>query len=107
MLNFQCAIEKLAGRDSRKVQPNTYLEKLGDGQIGVRYHDTIVVRIHSDGRYTLNTGGWKTVSTRDRICEYSNARIEIQRGNWFISNGHGGTVPFENGMVIDASGHIL
>ena len=57
---------KLNGRNSRKVANNTYVEKLGDGLIGLRLHSTYVVKATLD-YVEIDSGGWHTPTTMDRI----------------------------------------
>ena len=56
----------LGTKSTRKVANNTYVERHGD-DIGIRLHATTVVTYHADGTVTLNSGGWRTVTTKDRI----------------------------------------
>jgi hypothetical protein len=53
----------------------------------IRYHNTDVVSIHEDNTYTLNSGGWYTPTTKDRINEYSPARIHQDKGLWYHKSG--------------------
>ncbi|MFM8758121.1 MAG: hypothetical protein ACKODS_01055, partial [Methylophilaceae bacterium] len=77
----------------RKVGNNTYGEILHDGSVGIFLHGTCVVRIHQDGDYTLNAGGWHTVTTKDRINQYSPYRVFQKNHEWFVRVGET-TVPF-------------
>jgi hypothetical protein len=72
------------GRNGRKkLKNNTYLYPRGE-DYAVRLHYTDVVTIHADGTYTLNSGGWDTPTTKDRINAYSPARVASERGEWII-----------------------
>lgn len=87
MLTFADA-EKLMAR-SRSGRPriqsrNTWLESRGPDAFAVRQHHTDVVTIHRDGSYTLTTGGWNTVTTKDRLNNWSPARIYSERGTWCV-----------------------
>ena len=95
MRNFNDAIAKLNGRDSRKVDNNTYLERLSPDEIGVRLHNTYVVRYFRNGSVTIHSGGWHTVTTKDRINSYSPASVTQRKYEWFC-NG----VPFTEGMEV-------
>lgn len=64
--SYSVGIGVLGNRISRKIANNTYLE-LDRHSVGVRLHRTIVVCHHQDGQITINTGGWDTVTTRQRI----------------------------------------
>ncbi len=60
-------------RNSRPIANNTRLEMRGNtygDDIAVRLHGTDVVTYHADGTITLNTGGYWTVTTRDRINRF-------------------------------------
>jgi len=71
-------------RSKRKVGNNTYAEILSDGSVGITLHSTCVVRIHEDGTYTLSNGGWQTVTTKDRINQYSPFRVTQRNYEWFV-----------------------
>jgi hypothetical protein len=89
MLSYQDAQTMMARAQDRgygprrKLQNNTYLVERGS-DYAVRLHNTDVVTIHADGTYTLNTGGWETVTTKDRINGYGPARVYSQRGTWAV-----------------------
>jgi hypothetical protein len=57
----------LNGRNRRKYARNTYFERISENVIGVKLHRTFIVTISKDGPMVLNTGGWETKTTRDRI----------------------------------------
>jgi hypothetical protein len=85
----------LGTRDSRKVGNNTYAERLGAGVIGIRLHGTHVV-ILSAHRLVLNSGGWQTVTTKDRINTYLPHpwKLVQKKGSWSLwqfvcTNGEG------------------
>lgn len=84
-------------RDRRKVGNNTYAEILPDGSVGIMLHSTYVVKIHPDNSTTLNTGGWYTTTTKDRINQYAPVRVFQRRGEWML----GDNTPFEDGMVVN------
>lgn len=99
-MNYQTANEKLVGRnkDSKKLANNTYLVRNGE-DIAIRLHSTNVVTYKQDGSIVLNSGGWKTSTTKDRINNYSPIRIWQHRGIWsFNHSGH--DYIFEDNCVI-------
>lgn len=49
-----------------KLGNNTFLDETL-GAYGVFLHNTCIVEFLSDGAIVLNTGGWQTPTTRDRI----------------------------------------
>jgi len=96
---FATAKDKAAGKP---LENNTRLVLLDDGDYGIRLHNTIVVTIHVDGTYTLDSGNWKTVTTKDRINGYSPARLYQEKGDWYI-----GDRDFFDGIRVDADGKPL
>jgi hypothetical protein len=83
---------------------NTRLFKRGD-DYAVRLHWTDVVTIHPDNTYTLRTGGWETITTKDRINSYAPVCVWSQQGIWYVSLIEGSEqskqcVLFEEGMRV-------
>lgn len=71
--SYAAADALLTGRNSqrRKIANNTWLERRPDGSIAARLHDTDVVTWTTDGRVEFRTGGWNTVTTRERFNRYA------------------------------------
>lgn len=86
-------------RDTRKVGNNTYAEILHDGSVGILLHSTYVVKIHEDNTYTLNSGGWQTLTTKDRINQYSPRYVYQKNFEWFVKINDK-SYPFVDGMVV-------
>lgn len=135
MLSYKEAQEmmKTARHGRRKLENNTWLEGRGPGQrfdcrgfvepdFAVRLHNTDVVTIHPDGSYTLNSGGWRTVTTKSRLS-YANASVWSDRGQWKVATkrktmpgdkwsgpwetwDNNSAVPFADGMRIYPDGHV-
>ena len=99
--NYEQADALLTGRNhaSRKIANNTYLERRDDS-IAVRLHATDVVTYYPNGSVRLNTGGWFTVTTKDRIHRFCPATVGSIKGRWYVN----GTIPFADNMLIDANG---
>lgn len=86
--------------DSRKIANNTYLVRRGD-DIAVKLHDTYVVTYHRTNPWapltdrpaphatSLDTGGWLTVTTKDRInaCLPDDVRVSSVQGTWEVRFG--------------------
>lgn len=101
-MNHAEAVKMVKGisyRTKRKVGNNTYAEILHDGSVGIMLHSTYVVKIHADNTYTLQTGGWQTSTTKDRINQYSPVRVYQRKYEWFVSI-NGRELPFVEGMVV-------
>lgn len=103
---FASASALLKGKPKKKLGTATTLERLSDSQIGIRYHNTIVITYSYDGSIVLNNGGWTTPTTKKRINDFTNARIYQKDFVWYITDSNG-TKPFINGMKIDNNGDVL
>lgn len=76
---------------SRLIGSNTLMIHYKDGRKAVRYHTTDIVTEMNDV-ITLNSGGWKTNTTKDRINQFLrhfDVPFYIQQKNhqWFIAEG--------------------
>ena len=101
-MNHAEAIKMVRGKRNakrRKVGNNTYAEILHDNSVGIMLHSTYVVKIHEDNTYTLQTGGWQTVTTKDRINQYSPVRVYQRKYEWFVKINNK-EYPFMEGMVV-------
>jgi hypothetical protein len=61
-----------------------------DGRTFVTYHDTPVVTVDADGTVTLNSGGWRSATTKTRINQAArqlNLRFSVHQRDfqWFVS----------------------
>lgn len=72
---------------ARPIENNTRVVSRGE-DFAVQLHDTDVVTFHKDGSVTLDSGGWLTVTTKDRMNRYlgDRGRIGSDRGVWFVYN---------------------
>ena len=89
------------GQD-KKLGHNTWLVKTQQGY-GIKYHHTVVVEFLSSTLIRLNTNGWQTSTTKQRINEYIPAHIYQQNHEWFLSSHNERTLEFFDGMnlVVD------
>jgi hypothetical protein len=83
-MDYSEACDVLGTRNGRKIGNNTYLERLGDDAIGVRLHSTYVITLYADGSVELDSGGWETVTTKERMNRYSGARIFAEKHVWYV-----------------------
>lgn len=70
------------------------------------YHQTAVVTKRVDGTIVLNSGGWKTATTRTAMNQASNQdqlgfRVFQRAHEWFVDVA-GQELPFTDNMVIHA-----
>lgn len=94
MKNYNEALARLNNRQSRKLENHTYLQNTGNA-IVVKLHETNVVTFQKDGMIILNSGGWLTSTTKDRINKYSPCRITQAKGLWTVN----GKYAFADGIT--------
>ncbi len=96
------------GQTQRLGKTATTVRRLGtkDGdKLIVRYHQTDVV-VFSAESITLDSGGWRTSTTKNRMNQASNqfglGYCVFQKGFcWYVDLPSGETVDFVDGMVFD------
>lgn len=111
--SYKRAAEILAGRDKVKLGNNTWLETFHLG-IAVRLHNTRIVVFYEDGRILLHTGGYRTVTTKDRINQFITGRVYQKAHQWFYV-GHtsegaidwANPVKFEEGFNVAAPAPVV
>jgi len=102
----------------KKLANNTYVERRNDSTIAVRLHNTDVVTFHEHSPYrpgasgiravTLSTGGWLTVTTKDRINTVLAwpMRVYSERGTWAVTlegwQNTDNAVRFTDGITFEA-----
>jgi hypothetical protein len=101
-LSFEEGLSRLNGKKQKKLENNTYLVRVDETTLGVQLHNTIVVYIFKSGIYQLDTGGWRTVTTKNRINRYNPARVSQKNNIWYIGEGI-----FEDGVRVDSDGKVL
>ncbi len=90
--------DDLAAYVGRKLAHNTFVEADQDGSLGVRFHLTRIITFHPDGSFTVNTGGYRTVTTKQRLNALLPAGYGIHQVSyvWRIATPEG-DFEFENG----------
>lgn len=83
-------------RSQRKIGNNTYAYIQHDGSVAIELHGTKVVVLYPNGLVKLNSGGWRTHTTKKRINQYSPVRIYQEKYQWYLANG----TEFEDNMVV-------
>lgn len=92
--------ESLEGKPA-KIGNNTFRYKVKGGATIVRLHKTDIMTLLPDGRIMLDSGGWKTTTTKDRLSSLLPGpyRIRSDKGIWYVSNG-ADSVAFYDGMIL-------
>ena len=113
--NFAEACSVLNGKYSVRLGNNTYLRCTGPDPvhdyIAVTFHATDIIKFWADGQVTLHTGGYKTVTTKERINQFTRcipgqvgARVYQKNRQWYVtmvaSDGAHWDVIFEEGMNV-------
>jgi hypothetical protein len=91
----------------KKVDHNTVRYTTTEGDVVYRLHRTDILTICKNGTVVLNTGGWRTLTTKDRLQKFLPAGIRVfsEKGVWMVSIGNSNYV-FEDGMRVDNNGKV-
>ena len=103
MKTFTEAKEILKNRTSRKLANNTYMRLEDAETISIRLHATDIITYKADGRVILNSGGWRTPTTKQRINEFSPVRISQEQGIWYaaVNGTRAFDLVFDDGMAVN------
>src|SRR5947207_166547 len=70
-----------------KIGHNTYLHVRYETAVpsyAIRYHDTDIVTILPDDTYVLNSGGYRTATTKQRIAALAPGRLYQKDFTWYV-----------------------
>lgn len=100
-------IRKGKSRVERKIDNNTIARFVGDNII-VRFHNTDIGEFLPDNTLILNSGGYKTYTTKDRINDLlpNGIRLYQESGLWWLSHNWSDKIPFCDGIMILPDGTI-
>ena len=87
------------GKTATTVSGNRY------GDLTVTYHSTNVVQVVGN-KITLDTGGWKTATTKTRMNQASNQyglgfKVRQVDGEWFVDHGTTTTIFLGNTVTLN------
>ena len=84
MTLFETWDDKLGTRERKHIPSirSTILHRDGADRIAMQYRATDVVAAHRDGSITLDSGGWRTPTTKARINEALDASGGAFRGEY-------------------------
>lgn len=104
------ALSACKGRTSKKIGNNTYMEVEGEGDdriIYLRLHSTRIIAWKPDNSIVLNSGGWRTVTTKARLNDYMPfGRLYTEKGIWYYALGND-EYKFEDGMILKEDRTVL
>jgi hypothetical protein len=89
---------------SKKIANNTLRIELQDGGYAIRFHDTNVLTFSADGKSVkLDSGGYRTRTTKERMSEYLPEGLSITQKNWewyIYDRKNNSTLPYSDGMTL-------
>ena len=87
-----------------KYPVKTHTELRVNGDFVTNYRGTDVVTIKPDGKVVLNSNGWHTHTTKQRMNQYAGSGICVYQKDfeWFVTV-NGKTFDYFDGIVIDPS----
>jgi hypothetical protein len=113
LVSYKDAKDQLGTRKTRKLANNTYLVPVTIPEaIAVRLHQTYIVMYKKNGDITLNSGGWRTMTTRSRfdVLLPDGWRVWADKGEWYLSKAayqkDADTFLFQDGITIKPSGKV-
>jgi len=101
------SLRGIAGiKASKKIANNTYRVEYENGNVATRLHFTDIITVNKYEDIILNSGGWKSLTTKARINEFTPFTIYQKNHVWYVSTSVG-TYDFYDGMTFDFSGCLI
>ncbi len=113
-MNYNSLRQFLDLKPSKKLGNNTIVHMVRVSgspeldQVAVKYHNTNIIKIDPENVVTLNTDGYETNTTKDRLNQFLRCRgayIFQKKGVWYIKNSEE-TIEYKDGMQILPDGHF-
>jgi hypothetical protein len=101
--SYESAAKYLGAKADRPLENNTRLQRRNCNDIAVKYHDTDIVTFRSDGSIVVNSGGWRTSTTKERINRYAGLHISQYKSIWYVT----AKLLFADNGRIEADGSLL
>lgn len=101
--SWQAFIKAGRAKTIRTTANNTTARILDNGDVAIKLHNTDIVTVTTKDTYILNSGGWLTSTTKERINRYSPASISQKSGVWYMADKS----LFYDLMEIDRDGQPL
>jgi hypothetical protein len=102
------ALTFLNGKEERKIGHNTVMVAGYGDTVCIRFHRTDIMTLSADG-IRLTSGGWKTITTKDRLNTILPAgwRVYQAKNEWTLYGIPGESTPFYDGMVIGIGNQVI
>lgn len=83
----------LGDRYERRIGHNTSVIRVSEDSVGIRLHWTTVVTFHRDGRIWLNSGGYQSVTTKQRMNAVLPQHLGVVQSAyiWYVTNRRDGS----------------
>lgn len=106
--NYTQAKASLKNRDSKIVRNNTKLIRNGNA-ISVKLHNTIIVTYYPSGMISINTGGWSSNLTADRIGRFTKLCVYKHNNTLKVTlkNNNYCALTITDGMLFTDEGHYV
>ncbi len=113
-MTYMKLLTLLNGRTKKKLAGNTYLTREGD-TMTIRHHNTDIIKVRYDSDidgiahvWTLNNGGWFSMTTKKRLNQFTPFSIFQTKGQWYVSMGADmPPMEYHNGMILcDKAGEL-
>ncbi len=93
----------------RQIGNNTFKVEYSGGKSAIRYHHTDIITYHPNGDIILNTDGWLTSTTKERMGYLNETGYSIQQVNkiWYLVNRLTGQKwTYQDGITIHPNGEV-
>lgn len=112
--DFESASKFLGDKSEKKLAANTKIfyvmqsRYYGNETIAVKFHQTIIVQYMQGGIIQLNTGGHRTVTTKQRINQLLPPGFRVEQRNYeWLLHTPSGTHGFADNMIVSTvSGNV-
>lgn len=99
-------IDRALANNTRAVRG---VDEDGAQYAAIRYHRTEVVRFYEDGRTMFDSGGWRTVTTKERMNYARRFSVWQTKGKWYVEHKHKGarTHVLTDGIMFTKRGRAM
>lgn len=107
---YYSSLSRFIGDKSSKILGNnTVVRRIDADTVAIKYHNTDILTISQDDTIKINTNGYETVTTKDRLNQFLRCKgfyIFQKKGVWYISDRKD-TAAYFDGMRISSSGNLI
>lgn len=112
-MKYNDLVAHLGGKDHKlikRTRSQTEAIRMDDNVIGIRHHDTMIMKYHPNGDIVLDCDGWRTATTKQRLNDYLPRPWTVyqEKHVWYLSrfDNWDKVWTFTDGMVICANGDV-